>query len=153
MQNRTMPNADLSIWIERAIAWAMARVGSHDYAYKCLAFVEDAYEAPNGLVLDGYSDAKQAADGYGVTVGRSPPQGAFVFYDCVGTLMGERRNWGHVGLCIGKGAVVHAWGRVRIDSHEAVENLSPGPEFSSPVYVGWARAETVLKGVRRADGA
>jgi hypothetical protein len=40
-------------YIEGAIRWAMERLGSTEYAFKCYGFLEDAYEFGNDIVLDG----------------------------------------------------------------------------------------------------
>lgn len=45
--------ADPSEYVEGAIAWALGKVGVTDYTALCYAFVEDAYELGNGIVLDG----------------------------------------------------------------------------------------------------
>jgi hypothetical protein len=71
--------------VERSIAWAIERAGSLDYALRCLAFVEDAYERANEIEVFGGSSATESA---GLYDGRSsigePPRGAFVFFDCGG---------------------------------------------------------------------
>lgn len=51
-------------YVDRAIAWATARLGNPDYAFRCLAFVEDAYEAGNAIEIFGGSTAKESADEY-----------------------------------------------------------------------------------------
>ena len=132
-------------YIDRAVEWALTRLGSQDFRFVCLGFVEEAYELANGIELDGYATAKGAADGYGA-VDRTglPPRGAFVFYDCEGVIEGIERNWGHVGLCVGEGRVVHAWDVVRVDDYLATEDLSPAPGWMRPRYIGWAPAETVI---------
>ena len=83
---------------------------------RCLAFVEDAYEESNHVEIFGGSSAQESADEYGAAQNRGePPIGAFVFYACAGPVGDEIKNWGHVGLCIGEGKVIHAWDTVRID--------------------------------------
>jgi GNAT superfamily N-acetyltransferase len=135
------------IYIERAIAWAMEKVASTAYALKCLGFVEDAFELANDIVLDGYGYAGEAAQAYGAADrGGVPPRGALAFYDCWGSIQGEHRNWGHVGLAIGEGRVIHAWGAVRIDGCLEVEALSGGGGWTSPRYIGWAPASQLLQG-------
>jgi len=74
-----------------------------------------------------------------------PSQGSFVFYDCFGTINGEYKNWGHVELCIGSGNIIHAYGKVRIDSYLEVEALAAAQGWTKPKYIGWAPVETVLK--------
>jgi len=132
-------------YVTQAIQWAAGRLGSTDYSLKCLAFVEDAYEIPNGIVLDGYGSAGEAAGGYGAieNTGR-PPRGALVFYECHGTIGEEYHNWGHVGIALGDGTIIHAWGTVRIDDYLAVEGLPPAEGWTAPRYVGWCSAETII---------
>ncbi len=69
---------------------------------------------------------QESADEYGAAQNRGePPIGAFVFYACAGPVGDEIKNWGHVGLCIGEGKVIHAWDKVRIDHYLDVQNLTP----------------------------
>lgn len=143
---------------EGAIAWAAARLGSADYAGRCYAFIEDAYELGNGIILDGQgSTAREAAEAYtarmqaaGLRAEGLPPRGSYVFYDCSGELNGEYRNWGHIGLSLGDGQVIHAWDVVRIDTVQGVEALEPPPGWTRPTYTGWAPSEVFLLGVQEA---
>ena len=80
-----------------------------------------------------------------------PPRGSYVFYDCSGELKGETRNWGHIGLSLGDGQVIHAWDVVRIDPIQGVEALDPPPGWPRPVYTGWAPPEVLLLGVREKE--
>jgi cell wall-associated NlpC family hydrolase len=135
--------------IDNAIAWARRYLGSPDYTTRCLAFVEDAYERSNHLEVFGGDFAAESAGIYAVHENTGePPAGAFAFYDTTGELFGERRNWGHVGLCVGEGLVVHAWDRVRIDHYRAIEQLSGPPGWDAPRWAGWAPAGRVLAGAR-----
>ena len=112
--------------VERAIEWALARLGSTDYALRCLAFVEDAYEQANDIEVFGGSSAQESADLYGAAAadGR-PPAGAFVFFSTTGPVGGVVRDWGHVGLATGDGRVIHAWPTIRIGR--------PGGDAIAPV--------------------
>jgi hypothetical protein len=128
-----------------AVAWAKARLGSGVYALRCLAFAEDAVEKGNGIEIFGGEYAKESADLYGAAEQTgAPPEAAFVFYNCSGEIGGIYRNWGHVGLSLGDGRVIHAWGRVRIDPYSAVEKLENAPGWSAPRMIGWAPVERVL---------
>lgn len=134
---------------DNAVAWARARLGSTSYATRCLAFVEDAIERANGIEIFGGDDAHESAVLYGAhpRVGdASPPAGALVFYDSVNVIGGQRRNWGHVGLSLGDGTIIHAWDRVRIDGLRAVEQLAPPPGGEPPSLVGWIPLSRVLEG-------
>jgi lysozyme len=127
--------------IDNAIAWALDWAdgppyppgGPHAdemYIGWCLAFVQDAYQYGAGAKIQRYEYAKQAADALGAENNKGiPPRGAFVFYNWYGTIDGEYRNWGHVGLSLGNGQMVHAW--------------TIGPEVASYdtiglEYIGWA---------------
>jgi len=107
--------------IDDAIAWALDWAdgppyppgGPHAdemYIGWCLAFVQDAYQYGANAKIQRYEYAKQAADALGAENNKGiPPRGAFVFYNWYGTIDGEYRNWGHVGLSLGDGQMVHAW--------------------------------------------
>jgi hypothetical protein len=132
-----------------AVAWAIARDGSTAYATRCLAFVEDAIERSNGLEMFGGDDAAESSRFYGAASNTgAPPPHSLVFYQSVGELYGERRDWGHVGLSVGNGAVVHAWDRVRVDDHRAIEALTPAPGWEQLRWVGWAPLTRALEGAR-----
>ncbi|HBY93012.1 MAG TPA: hypothetical protein DEP84_03450 [Chloroflexi bacterium] len=139
---------NIESYCDRAIQWAVGRLGSTDYPFKCLSFVEDAYELGNGIVLVGYGAAKAAADGYKAAAHTTAPlKGTFVFYDCWGDIQGEYRNWSHVGLALGDGRVVHAWRQVRIDDYLEVQELSPADGWTRPKYIGGAPVTEILKGM------
>ena len=143
----TEPSDDL--FIRNAIAWGMSRLGSTDYPGRCLAFVEDCYEKANGIEIFGGSTARESAELYRAAPHPGiPPAGAFVFYDCSGLLLGENKNWGHVGLSLGDGTLLHAWGVVRVDPLEKMEALVPPDGWTSLTYVGWAPSGRVLQGFR-----
>lgn len=141
---------NFSLYIENAIQWAKDHLGQKSYAFRCLAFVEDAYELSNGIELFGGSTAKESADEYGVQKTPAlPPAGVFVFYDNFGTLFDTYKNWGHVGLSLGDGNVIHAWDKVRIDSYLAVETLPGAPGWTAPQYSGWTPVARILQGYRK----
>ncbi len=75
-----------------------------------------------------------------------PPAGAYVFYACGGPVDGVRRDWGHVGLALGNGSVVHAWDVVRIDDAQAIPAMPPSPGWDAARLIGWAPPEQVLHG-------
>ena len=140
---------DTSTVADNATAWARLWVGSTSYATRCLAFVEDAIERANGIEIFGGDDAHESAVLYGAHTragGTSPPAGALVFYDSVCAIGGQRRNWGHVGMSLGDGAIIHAWDRVRIDDLLAVEQLTPPPGGEPLSFIGWVPLSRVLEG-------
>jgi cell wall-associated NlpC family hydrolase len=137
-----------------ATAWALARVGERTYPLRCLAFVEDAYERPNGIEIFGGDSAAGSANQYGTTPYdpmHPPPAGAFVFFACSGPVDGIPRDWGHVGLALGDGRVVHAWDEVRVDDARQVERLHPSAGWTAPQIVGWTAPERILEAHRLRD--
>jgi cell wall-associated NlpC family hydrolase len=134
--------------VDRAVAWALANVGSDRYALRCLSFVEDAYELPNGIEVFGGSSARESAELYEARAATGdPPAGAFVFFDTHGPVDGVVRDWGHVGLATGDGRVVHPWTDVRVDPLAAMESL-PSGDWSPLVFAGWAAPTRILRGSR-----
>lgn len=136
-------------YAQGAVGWALARVGSADYALRCYAFVEDAYELGNDIELDGLgTSAKEAADAYEARDdGRTPPVGAYVCYDCGGLVDGEWHDWGHIGLSVGDGRVIHTWPQLRVDDYRAMEALSASG-WTSPRYIGWVSPSRILRGMQ-----
>lgn len=140
---------DFSIFVENAVNWSLSKVGSTEYRTLCLAFVEDAYEESNDIWLDGYPSAKEESDAFKVSHSdETPPRGAFVFYDCFGTIKDVHKNWGHVGLSIGDERIVHAWDKVRVDTVRGVEELEAAEGWTKPKYLGWAPVSKVFEGVK-----
>lgn len=134
--------------VDRAIGWALERLGSAHYASRCLSFVEDAYEQANDIEVFGGSSARESANIYGVSASAGqPPRGAFVFYGTSGPIDGVVRDWGHVGLATADGRLIHAWPEVRIDDLSAVPGLESG-DWSALSYLGWAPPARILSGAR-----
>lgn len=130
---------------ENMIRWAEARLGSSDYAGWCLSFIEDALERGNGIEIFGGDCAKTSAGLYGDALrGGAPERGAFVFYDCMCLSEDGPVNWGHCGIGLGEGRVIHAWDVVRIDDYRQIEALAT-PSGDHPGYIGWVPVERVLK--------
>lgn len=129
--------------------WALARLDDEQYRGVCYGFLEDAYEYGNDIELDGQgTTAFEAAEAYGCRKDGPPPRGAYVFFDTVCEVNGELARWGHIGLSLGDGRVVHAWDVVRVDSIEAVERLVVPPTWTAPTYLGWAPVEQILVNAR-----
>jgi len=94
--------------ITKAIAWAEKMIGDTSYAYECQIFVGDTYRE-TGTSPATYTCAKAAADALDAKDSSgTPPRGAYVFYDWSGTLNRVYKNWGHVGLSVGNGKIIHA---------------------------------------------
>ncbi|MFD1206041.1 MULTISPECIES: NlpC/P60 family protein [Sporosarcina] len=137
-------------YCNNAIKWAKKHLGSEDYRFICLAFVEDALERSNNIEIFGGDTAKESADLYKTNMQTGiPPEGTFVFYDCFGTISGERKNWGHVGLSIGNGEVIHAWDKVRIDHYLDIEKLPAAIGWQQPTFIGWVPIDRVMVGFQR----
>ena len=137
-----------------AVAWAVARVGEPYTPWRCLAFVEDAYERANGIEVFGGASATESAAHYGTQLfdpEAPPPPGAFVFHRASGPAGGVHRDWGHVGMALGDGRVVHALGRIRVDDARAVQTLTLGPGWSAPELIGWTGPDRILAGHRARD--
>jgi len=137
---------DFTNFIENAITWALNNKNRQDYAYKCLAFVEDAYEYGNSIEMFGGSTATESAEEYGVNTAGLPPKGSFVFYSATGPIDGVTKNWGHVGLCIGNNDVIHTWDTIRVDNYLDVQSLPGASGWSQPQYLGWTSPDVFLKG-------
>ena len=71
-----------------------------------------------------------------------------MFYACGGPLGGVVRDWGHVGIALGDGTVVHAWDEVRVDAVLDVPHLQPAAGWTAPRPIGWAQAAQLLRGHR-----
>ena len=143
-------NEEFETYIANAIHWARERLGSTNYPFLCLAFVEDAYEESNHVEIFGGNYAQASADEYGAAQNRGePPIGAFVFYACAGPVGDEIKNWGHVGLCVGEGKVIHALDTVRIDHYLDVQSLTLAPGWSQPQFIGWTPIERIFVGYRK----
>lgn len=141
---------NFSEYSDHAIEWAKSHLGSVDYSFICLAFVEDALERSNNIEIFGGDSAKESADLYRDTMNTgTPAKGSFVFYNCSGPINGEHRNWGHVGLSIGNGEMIHAWDKVRIDHYLDVENLEGAPGWGTPQLIGWVPLERIMHGFQR----
>jgi hypothetical protein len=146
----TLTEPEFACYAENAIRWASARVGLKEYRFRCLAFVEDAYEKSNSIDIFGGSTAKESADGYEAANHAGPPEpGAYVFYDSFGTLNNDYKNWGHVGLHVGEGVVIHAWNRIRSDDYLELQSLIPAPGWTKLQYIGWAPVKRILRDCRR----
>jgi cell wall-associated NlpC family hydrolase len=137
-------------YITNAIEWAKGHLNSKEYCYICLAFVEDALERSNNIEIFGGDTAKESADIYEANKQTGmPPKGTFVFYDCTGIINGEHKNWGHVGLSIGNGEVIHAWDMVRINNYLDVEKLTSAPGWEKPKFIGWVSLDRIMLGFKR----
>lgn len=138
--NNTMINAMIS----NMISWAESRIGNTDYAGWCLSFIEDALEKSNDIEIFGGDCAKESCEMYhDALLTGLPEKGAFVFYDCLCQSAEGLVNWGHCGISLGDGNVIHAWDKVRIDGYLDIEKLT-ALTGDHPKYIGWVPIERVL---------
>ena len=135
----------LSELTENMIRWATDPLGSREYAGWCLSFIEDALEKSSGIEIFGGDSAKESCEMYRDALQSGmPKRGAFVFYDCLCVSDDGPVNWGHCGISLGDGSVIHAWDAVRIDSYREVEAMT-ARSGDHPMYIGWVPIERVLR--------
>ena len=95
--------------VEAAVAWARRQIGSNAYKGRCQAFVADAYHLGAGMPRKSASTAKAARYMWRRSMSRTGiPVGAAVYFDSPTSPAA-----GHVGLHVGNGLVIHAFGRVK----------------------------------------
>ena len=136
---------DENTMIENVIRWAEGKLGKTKYAGWCLSFIEDALEKPNGIEVFGGDSAKESAVLYADAMRQGEPErGAFVFYDCLCPGEDGPVNWGHCGIGLGDGKVIHAWDKVRIDDYQEIETMT-ARTGDHPHYIGWVPVARVLR--------
>ena len=131
---------------ENMIRFAESKLDSTEYAGWCLSFIEDALEKSNIIEIFGGDTAKESALLYTYAMRKGiPKRGVFVFYDCICLGPDGPVNWGHCGISLGDGRIIHAWDMVRIDDYREIEAMTA---FSGdhPGYIGWVPIESVLYG-------
>ena len=129
---------------ENMIRWAESRLGSTEYAGWCLSFIEDALEKSNRIEIFGGDSARESCELYKDALRTGQPErGAFVFFDCLCRSDGDPVNWGHCGIALGDGRVIHAWDRVRIDDQMQIGNMT-ALSGDHPKYIGWIPLMRVL---------
>ena len=137
-------NSKMSTMIDNMISWAESQIGIPDYAGWCLSFIEDALEQSNNIEIFGGDSAKESCEMYSDALRTEfPEKGAFVFYDCMCESEDGPVNWGHCGISLGDGKVIHAWDKVRIDDYLDIEKLT-ALTGDHPKYIGWVPVARVL---------
>lgn len=102
--------------VEKAIQWARNKVGTASYKGKCQAFVADAYAYGAGMPRRSASTANAACGLWRVSTSRAGiPVGAAVYFTSPTSPAA-----GHVGLYIGGNQVIHAFGKVKIMTVDAI---------------------------------
>jgi len=126
------------------IDWAQKRLGDTTYAGWCLSFIEDALEKSNNIEIFGGDCAKKSARMYADSIKKGVPErGSFVFYDCLCKSAGKLFDWGHCGIGLGDGKVIHAWDTVRTDDYLAIETMLSSAG-THPKYMGFVPLCRVL---------
>ena len=110
------------------IRWAEDKLGRKEYAGWCLSFIEDVLEKSSGIEIFGGNSAKESA----------------LLYDCICQSPDGTVNWGHCGISLGDGRIIHAWDAMRIDGYRDIEAITALSE-DHPKYIGWVPVERVLK--------
>ena len=129
---------------ENMISWAEDKIGSREYAGWCLSFIEDSLEKSNVIEIFGGDTAKESALLYADAMRKGiPERGSLVFYDCVCQNPDGPVNWGHCGISLGDGRVIHAWDAVRVDDYREIEAMT-ALSGDHPRYIGWVPVERVL---------
>ena len=129
---------------ENMVCWAEAKAGSTEYVGWCLSYIEDALEISNHIEIFGGDCAKQSCEMYSDALRTGEPErGAYVFYDCICPSENGPINWGHCGISLGEGMVIHAWDVVRTDGYLQIENLR-SVIGEHPKYIGWVPLSRVL---------
>lgn len=126
---------DFGSWAEAAISWAQQRIGSEKWWNYCLRFVANAFmreeDKPAGWnsPLDAARDYahfdRQDQMPYGW---RLAPRGAIIFFDKNGP-----NPYGHVGIYLGNGSIIHAYGIVKVST---IEEALGKPDIGQ--YLGWS---------------
>ena len=133
-----------NVLIENMIAWAESRLGDTSYAGWCLSFIEEALEKSNDIEIFVGDSAKESSEMYADALRTDAPErGAFVFYDCLCPSEEGLVNWGHCGIALGNGTLIHAWDKVRIDTLADTEKLT-ALTGDHPKYIGWVPIGRVL---------
>ncbi len=139
----TSEPADFELWAEAAITWAQNNLGSRHWYELCLRFTANAFmqqgdppaEIPEGTWTSAL-DAVNGDEDFDLILKesdswRNTPRGALIFFGKT-----EENQFGHVGIYLGDGRIIHSYGKVRIDDVEQVGKLDQGRLIGS--YLGWA---------------
>ncbi|MEM2293155.1 MAG: NosD domain-containing protein [Nitrososphaerota archaeon] len=131
MPSPPQPPYGFAYWAEAAVSWAMQRLGRGDWSGLCMQFVANAYmqeeHKPAGYnAIDGAREFyrfNQEPNGW-----LQAPKGALIFFDMEGT-----NEYGHVGIYLGNGSIIHAYGAVTVNT---IEETIAKPDVGR--YLGWS---------------
>ena len=122
-------------WAEAAISWAMDKAGRREWSNYCLRFVANAFRQrspePEGE-WDSAWDAVNGDEDFDLVLQdsdnwRSAPRGALIFFGQT-----DDNKDGHVGIYLGDGRIIHAYGIVKTNTISETESL---PKVGH--YIGW----------------
>jgi uncharacterized repeat protein (TIGR01451 family) len=119
-------------WIEKVINWASAQEDKNYWYERCMGFVSDAFkvcedrpESPNDLK----DSLESAGEFYSKENGWEPTRGSIVFFSA----NPPYESYGHIGISLGGGRVIHSLGTVR---NETIDEIEENRFINS--YLGWA---------------
>lgn len=123
---------------------AKSEIGNREYAGQHLSFIDDALEKSGGSAVFVGNSANDSSESYSSALRfGAPERGALVFYDCLCRGENAPANYGHCGIALDGGAVIHAWNDVRIDNYLTIEKLTSrnGDHLR---YIGWVEIDRLL---------
>jgi len=131
------PSGDFSELAEKAIEWGEKRKNWDDWSGLCMRFVVDAFAQKDGLPAGANADGwakklyrfNQEPEGW-----LQAPRGTVIFFDNDKELVnGKLNTHGHVGIYLGEGKLIHAYGIVQETTiEEAIAKAGVGR------YLGWS---------------
>jgi len=136
--------------VDKAIRWAVSQEGKTKWCGYCLRFVADAYRGKLPKGWDSPEDAKEnlGTSFYPASKNYNPPRGALIFFSAYGKYCDapyeciDLADYGHIGIYLGDGKVVHAFGSVKVQDVAEIVRLSGRDskknQFGIGSYVGWA---------------
>lgn len=137
--------------VESAINWATSsKRKEENWRNLCLGFVATAFgvtdigwgcpqEGVNNCPMGGVEKLKKEGKFYAVENCWNPPRGALIFFSGKGKDPQSGLDYekcGHIGIHLGDGRVVHAYGVARINDIAGSEGIEKLPYIDS--YIGWA---------------
>jgi hypothetical protein len=136
---------DFESWSKKAIEWGTNHMNSLKWSGYCMNFVACAFQqSVNGYAGGDADDMAKKLSLFGrdlnpYVLDSTPggwdiiPKGAIVFFDAT-----PANEYGHVGIHIGKGWIIHAFGRVMKTQISAATSLKENGKLVVGSYMGWA---------------